>query len=408
MSALTGLLLLICIAMPNFSTTTTNSIPITHIDNFSNTYSFYIPRGYMPAVAVEESLVVQYSSIDDVDTWPFWIRNNMRSEGEHATEKYVPPKFKITNKLSEPIYFNRAEYYNVTNVTIDHIVITRNPNIVKLIFTFTYSLPISIPQAILAYASLPFLAFCIKSPLLIPLVLLYFASFSSFTTNQSALFYRLYSAYLIFITFRHTSKHSTIANALCDVLRPAGICICALYSIVSILKLGFQCPFAISTSPVDILCGLSIVQIIGLVAANQSNLPIFLDFIGAISTMIPYVLQLLLPVYISGIRACAASYLSASILSLNGLMAIIMSETLIERDDTVSENVIGVITRETSSSSGDLVAIERDDGLKIMKIRGFNALTLIVALAPTAVSILLLFFAQFGGFPPAEFLVSPP
>lgn len=408
MSGLTAVLVLVCISMPNATSVLQGTVPITNIDNFTNIYTFNTPRAYFQAVMVEQSLVVEYKSVQDIETWPFSIRTNIRSLDEQTSEKYVPEKINVNGLVSQPIYFQKTEFFNVTNLTIDNIVITRNPNIVKLIFNFAYSVPISIPQGFLAYAALPLLVFCVKSPLLIGLVLLYFLSFSTFTVNQSALFYRFFCGYAIFITFRHTTKHSTKASLLCDVLTPAGLVICVIYSLISLIQLGFHCPFTISSSPIDILCGISIVQIIGLVASNQGNLPIFFDFVGAINTIIPYILQILLPVYISAIRACASSYISASILALHGLMCIIISESLLERDDTVSEGVIGVIAREASSSSGQVVEIERGDGLKISKIRDINIFSIMLCFAPSIFSVILLFLAQFSSIPNAEFLIGSP
>ena len=113
-----------------------------------------------------------------------------------------------------------------------------------------------------------------------------------------------------------------------------------------------------------------------------------------------------MPIYTSLYHAQATSDVISIVWGLHAIMCFVISESLLERDDVVSEDVMGVINIE--SSSGNLVEIEKDEDLKLGKIRSFKISSFIVVALPSIVGLASIFYAQTIPGPTPSFNIITP
>ena len=334
---------------------TQTSTPITSVDNFSNAWVFSLPSGLYNAFSVKQTAQVTYSSTKDLDTWPFTVDVDSYFGTESNNDRYVKlnTEPRVTETYQEHVFFEQ-DFQSKIDPIFSDVFVARNPLVSNMGVLFEYCVPID-PSLIISIASLCLIIFIPKNYYINVLIVLFFLAFSPFTKSYSALLYSIFTSYIIFITYRQTQKHSISPSKLTDLFIPCGIALAVLNVICSFFQFGFQHTFKLSESPFTILVGMCIVQVVGLVAFSQGNIPIILSFCGCFLVYIPYVLQIFLAVYLPPIQAVSIANTAAQTLGFLSLIPIIISESLLERDDVVSEDVMGVIAREnTSSSSGDI------------------------------------------------------
>ena len=390
----------------NKATTETSTI-ITNVDNFSNAWVFTLPQGHYGVFSVKQIAKMTYKTTQDLDTWPFTVDVFGYFGAESTEDRFIKLNTKAREtELYQEIPFFNQNFKNKQDPIFSDVFVARNPLVQSVGVEFQYCVKVD-PSLVLGFASLVFLIFLPKNYYIDALIALYFLSFCPFTKQFAALFYAFFASFFIFIIFRQTQKHSISPTKMTDYFIPAGIALAALNALCSVIQFGFDAPFQLSQSPFTILVGMCIVQVVGLVAFSQFNVPIIFSFLGGLCVYLPFVLQIFLPIYYPQIEAVAISDVAAGVMSLIGIYCTIVSESLLERDDIVSEDVMGVIARETSSSSGDFVTIERDDSLKIGKVRRINTVSLVLSAIPPVIGVVAVFIANLAPVQPASFEIRP-
>ena len=405
-AAIAVALFVVCLILPSTQNFIETSTVIQNVDNLSNIFSYDLPQKTYQALRIKISAQLGFSSLSDATTYPFSIRTTFESRDSRDVDKYTPDKLNFTGTDTTIMNYYNQEFIGETNPSIKSIFITRNPKVNNVKTYFTYETETGIPSTICSYLSLVLLLLIFKSPLLICAVVLYFLAFSPLFQSMSGLFYRLYYMVIIYITFKHTTRHSSQASVLADTLSSMGLATLVIGSSIAFFECHLNTPFDIPHSPMNLFVGLIAAQLVGLIATSQQNIPIFFDLISSITTLLPYFALVVLPIYISQFRSISSTMVMAPVLALHGLMSLIISESLLERDDVVSEVVMGAINRE--SSSGELVEIEKDDSLRIGKIRKIDPASLLLAGAAGLVGFLSIIIAQFMPMPPPTFRIIDP
>ena len=399
-SALTVVSLAACIFLSVHSVSTEGNLEVTNLDNFSTKWVFTLPKGFYPAVYIKQTADIKYSSTNEIETWPFNAQINSEFKDDTFEDTFAKMKVEVNGNIGKPIVFFDKDFASKSDPVFTDRFVTRNPLIEKIKITLKYAVPID--TRILGFFGFVFLAFIPKAIFTDILVVLYALAFLPQTAEYSGAIFALFCGFYVVVMFRHTEKHTISTSKFNNLLNPVAWTTFALFGIYAMIRIGFT-PFQISQAPFVILGGMCIVQITGLIAFSQLNIPIMFDFVGSLCVYLPYVLQIFLPIYFQKIEAAAITRTATSVLGLMGVMCSILSEGMLERDDVVSEDVMGVIARETSSSSGEMVTIERDDSLKIGKVRRINPISLTIVALPCIFGIIAIFIAQLTALSPAEF-----
>jgi hypothetical protein len=375
---------------------------ITNLDNFSAKWEFKLPEEIYPVLFIKQTADIVYSSVTDIESWPFNANIITEFKDEAIDDTYTKMRIEVNDNIGKPIVFYKKDFIAKENPVISDRFVTRSPLIEQIKVTFKYEVPIS--TGILGFCGLVFIAILPKAIYTDIIIVLYTLAFSPVTASVSSFFYAIFTGFYVVVMYRHVEKHTVSNSNLNKFLNPTGWVSFALFAIYAFFTLGFT-PFQISSSPCVILVGMCLIQVVGLIAFTQINIPIMFDFIGGLCVYLPYVLQVFLPIYISNSQAVSVSTTGASVLGLLGVMCSILSEGLLERDDIVSEDVMGVIARETSSSSGGMVTIERDDSLKIGKVRRVNPVSLTIVALPCIFGVGSIIISQLQTIDPATFQI---
>lgn len=390
--------LVFCFSLSVNYATTEGEITITNLDNFSSKWVFTLPEKEYTAVSIKQTADIIYNSMEDIESWPFNAQITTTFSDEVIEDTFDKIRVEVNDKIGKPIKFFEKDFIAKKNPVISVMFINRNPLIEKIKVTFQYFVPCD--ANILGYLCLALIV-VLPKPRAITLIILYFAAFSPITAGAAGLFYALFCGYYVVVMLKHVKSHSISTSRLNKHLNVIGHIVFALFTVYSVFSTGFS-SFKISQSPFVILSGMCIVQIVGLISFSQFNIPIVFDFIGGLCVYIPYVLNVFLPIYYSRIEASSITTISAYVLGMLALMCSILSESSLERDDVVSEDVMGVISKE-ASSSGEIVVMERDESLRIGKVRRINIVSLIIVALPFIFGVVALAFAKFKQLEPATF-----
>jgi hypothetical protein len=382
--------------------TTKNDMNITDLENFSLRWVFTLPKKKYTELYIKQTAIITFSSTKDVETWPFTAQIKSRFSDEVIEDTFSKSYLNIKDKNNTPLVFFDKDFFSKENPVIESKFTTRNPLISKISVIFQYFVPNR--ANILGYLALTLIVVNPKAVLTDVLILLYFVAFSPVTADFAGFSYAVFCGFYVIVMFYHAKMHSVPKSKLTDYLHIFGYVLFVLFITYTIYSTGFS-PFQISRAPIVILSGMCTVQIIGLISVSRFNIPIMFDFVGGLCVYIPYVLQVFLPIYYPKVYASSITTLSSSVLGILSVMCSILSESYIYHSDVISEDVMGVIAKE-ASSSGELVPVEREESLWIGKVRKVNPISIIVVALPFFFSFIILFTQQITTIQPATLQIA--
>jgi hypothetical protein len=405
---LSVVLLAAAVAFPTTDTSFETKTEITKVDNLSNLFTFELPEKNYGALNINLSAVIQYKKIDDVSNWALSFRTTLRGEEKQDVQKFLPEDIQYNGNQTEEIVFFNKHFVNVTTPVIKVSIVARNPSIKGIIMKLVFSSTKNFPVIICAYSAFYYLFFSLKQLKMIIFILLYFVSFAPYTELFHPFLRLQFGAFASYFILSHTAKHSTQVNKLSRALGNLSIVVSVLIAITSAVLCTTKGQESALSSPFALLVGICVIQLPILIASNQANaLPIYFDIIGGICTIAPYFMRYYLPIYLSDFHSAASSEIISVILPLHAIMCFIISDSCLERGQVVSEDLMGVINIESTSSDYH-VEYERSDDLKLGRVRKINFLSIIAVAVPTIVSLFAVVYQQFVSGPQPTFELTQP